>query len=197
MSGIPSEMAKYRRRTGQRRALAPGYSAVPIDPGRIRMTNPPLPSTSDDAVSQPLPIGVTSGEPPRNGKRRIKIRTLIGLAFLVLIAVVIVKGPSDVDKVKDAAVGACLTGEEDAEKVAVVDCAAPTAAHRVVGKVPNIDKNSFNGDILGMMCERYKTAERRMWMGSASLPGIVLCLEPITTPSNGPTPKLTRTPANK
>jgi hypothetical protein len=149
------------------------------------------------AASQPLPIGVTSDEPPRKRKRGLKIRTVIGLAFLVLIAVAIVKGPSDVEKVKDAAVGACLTGDENAEKVAVVDCAAPTAARRVVGKVPNIDKTAFNGDILGTMCERYKTAERRMWMGTASQPGIVLCLEPITTAPGGPSSKLTEKPTNK
>jgi hypothetical protein len=121
--------------------------------------------------------------PKKKGGFGKKALSFVGV-ILVLVVIGVVKFGirsffSDEDKTADATVGSCLTQAPDIKDVAIVDCADAAAAHKVVGKVPNVSEATFDTDTTFATCGTFATAENSMWSGVKGSDGYVLCLEPV------------------
>ncbi|MDX6742012.1 hypothetical protein [Actinocorallia sp. A-T 12471] len=64
------------------------------------------------------------------------------------------------------------------QNVELVDCADPSADHRIVGRVPNKTQTQAQTDAASI-CASFTDAETFFWRGEVGKPGYVLCLAPV------------------
>jgi hypothetical protein len=158
---------------------------VPPPPPPVGDGAYPAPGAYPPPGSVPPPPATEGlGEAPKKssgfGKKALSILGVVVVGLVVLgLKFGVASFFAEKDKVEGAKAGTCLTENADPKKMEIVDCAAATAAHKVVAKVPNITDAQFKADKDFSTCKAYDTAENSLWSGTKGSDGYVLCLQPV------------------
>ncbi|MGH3728104.1 MAG: LppU/SCO3897 family protein [Micromonosporaceae bacterium] len=118
----------------------------------------------------PAPGAAVPPPPPAPKQKSKVLRVVIGLALAVVVfGVALYFAQSEPGNAK---VGDCVSGTS-AEELEIVECSAPEAESKVVGRVENKSEAQASTS-----CTKFKDARQAFWQGKPGEKGLVLCLAP-------------------